>query len=87
MIKINAYVQVINRNKTASFKYSWYEPVFFFFHIFGVGSCPARRDYNRAGSNVGLGGVTSMIAGPKRVMESVSLPAGSAFVMKTYVWP
>lgn len=39
------------------------------------------------GSNVGLGGVTSMMAGPKSVIESVSAPAGSAFVMKTYVWP
>ena len=28
-----------------------------------------------------------MMAGPKSVIESFSAPAGSALVMKTYVWP
>lgn len=38
--------------------------------------------YKRVVSNVGLGGVTSMIAGPNNMMESVIEVVGLALVMK-----
>ena len=38
-------------------------------------------------SKVGLGGVTSTIAGPKRIIESVSVPLAMELVMNAYDWP